>query len=69
MPTQRYRLSDFARTRPLVRDTQLFWNDQERTVRVQLDQNKARVLVFVPAPYAAWFRVRPLAVALSPQPR
>lgn len=68
MPTQRSRVSDFARTSPLVRDTQLFWNEQERTVRVQLDENKARVLVWVPALCSAWFRVHPMATALSPQP-
>ena len=68
MPTQRSRVSDFARTSPLVRDTQLGWSEQVRTVRVQLDQDKARVLVFIPALYAAWFRVRPMATALSPQP-
>jgi multidrug efflux pump len=33
-----------VRQSPLVRDTQLDWNEQVRTVRVDLDQAKARLL-------------------------
>lgn len=68
MPTQRSRLSDFARTSLLVRDTQLGSCERVGTVRVQFDENRARVLVWVPALCSAWFRVRPMATAVSPQP-
>lgn len=39
-----YRVRDTVRQSPLVRDTQLDWNEQVRTVRVELDQDKARLL-------------------------
>lgn len=39
-----YRVRDTVRLSPLVRDTQLDWNEQVRSVRVHLDQDKARLL-------------------------
>lgn len=39
-----YRVRDTVRESPLVRDTQLDWNEQVRAVRVRLDQDKARLL-------------------------
>jgi multidrug efflux pump len=39
-----YRVKDAVRRSPLVRDTQLDWNEQVRSVRVQVDQDKARLL-------------------------
>lgn len=39
-----YRVRDTVRTSPLVRDTQLDWNEQVRAVQVQLDPGKARLL-------------------------
>ncbi len=39
-----YRVRDAVRQSPLVRDTQLDWNEQVRSVRVQVDQDKARQL-------------------------
>jgi len=39
-----YRVRDVVRQSPLVRDTQLDWNEQVRSVQVQLDQDKARQL-------------------------
>jgi multidrug efflux pump subunit AcrB len=39
-----YRVRDTVRLSPLVRDTQLDWNEQVRSLRVQLDQDKARLL-------------------------
>jgi len=48
-----YRVRDIVRTSPLVRDTQLDWNEQVRTVRVQLDQDKARLLGVTSADVAA----------------
>ncbi len=39
-----YRVRDTVRASPLVRDTQLDWNEQVRAVRVDLDQDKARLL-------------------------
>jgi multidrug efflux pump subunit AcrB len=39
-----YRVRDAVRQSPLVRDTQLDWNEQVRTVQVQVDQDKARLL-------------------------
>ncbi len=39
-----YRVRDTVRASPLVRDTQLDWNEQVRTIRIELDQNKARLL-------------------------
>ena len=39
-----YRVRDTVRQSPLVRDTQLDWNEQVRSVRVQVDQDKARLL-------------------------
>jgi len=48
-----YRVRDTVRASPLVRDTQLDWNEQVRAVRVQLDQDKARVLGVTSADVAA----------------
>jgi len=39
-----YRVRDTVRESPLVRDTQLDWNEQVRAIRVHLDQYKARLL-------------------------
>lgn len=39
-----YKVRDIVRQSPLVRDTQLDWNEQVRSVRVQVDQDKARQL-------------------------
>ncbi len=39
-----YRVRDIVRQSPLVRDTQLDWNEQVRTMRVEVDQDKARLL-------------------------
>jgi multidrug efflux pump subunit AcrB len=39
-----YRVRDAVRQSPLVRDTQLDWNEQVRSVKVQVDQDKARQL-------------------------
>ncbi|NDY92456.1 efflux RND transporter permease subunit [Ideonella livida] len=39
-----YRVRDTVRQSPLVRDTQLDWNEQVRSVKVHLDQDKARQL-------------------------
>lgn len=39
-----YRVRDTVRQSPLVRDTQLDWNEQVRALRVDLDQDKARLL-------------------------
>ena len=39
-----YRVRDAVRASPLVRDTQLEWNEQVRTLRVKVDQDKARLL-------------------------
>jgi multidrug efflux pump len=39
-----YRVRDVVRRSPLVRDTQLDWNEQVRSVKVQVDQDKARQL-------------------------
>ena len=39
-----YQVRDAVRKSPLVRDTQLEWNEQVRSVRVELDQDKARLL-------------------------
>ena len=39
-----YRVRDAVRQSALVRDTQLDWNEQVRTVQVQVDQDKARLL-------------------------
>ena len=39
-----YRVRDTVRQSPLVRDTQLDWNEQVRTVKVHVDQDKARLL-------------------------
>jgi multidrug efflux pump subunit AcrB len=39
-----YRVRDVVRQSPLVRDTQLDWNEQVRSVNVQVDQDKARQL-------------------------
>jgi multidrug efflux pump subunit AcrB len=39
-----YRVRAVVRQSPLVRDTQLDWNEQVRSVKVQVDQDKARQL-------------------------
>jgi multidrug efflux pump subunit AcrB len=39
-----YKVRDVVRQSPLVRDTQLDWNEQVRSVNVQVDQDKARQL-------------------------
>jgi multidrug efflux pump len=39
-----YKVRDVVRQSKLVRDTQLDWNEQVRSVKVQLDQDKARQL-------------------------
>ncbi|HEX6705234.1 MAG TPA: efflux RND transporter permease subunit [Albitalea sp.] len=39
-----YRVRDTVRQSALVRDTQLDWNEQVRSVRVNVDQDKARLL-------------------------
>lgn len=39
-----YQVRDTVRGSPLVRDTQLDWNEQVRAMNVQLDQDKARLL-------------------------
>lgn len=38
-----YRVRDIVRASPLVRDTHLEWDEQVRTVRVEVDQDKARL--------------------------
>jgi len=48
-----YRVRDTVRASPLVRDTQLDWNEQVRAVRVQIDQDKARVQGVTSADLAA----------------
>jgi len=39
-----YRVRDTVRQSPLVRDTQLDWNEQVRSVQIHVDQDKARLL-------------------------
>lgn len=39
-----YQVRDIVRKSPLVRDTQLDWNERVRTLQVQVDQDKARLL-------------------------
>jgi multidrug efflux pump subunit AcrB len=39
-----YRVRDIMRQSPLVRDTQLNWNERVRTLRIRVDQDKARLL-------------------------
>jgi len=39
-----YRVRDTVRASPLVRDTQLDWNEQVRTISIELDQSRARLL-------------------------
>jgi multidrug efflux pump len=39
-----YRVRDVVRQSPLVRDTQLDWNEQVRSMQVHVDQDKARLL-------------------------
>ena len=39
-----YRVRDIVQASALVRDTQLNWNDRVRTLRIQVDQDKARLL-------------------------
>ena len=48
-----YRVRDTVRSSPLVRDTQLDWDEQVRTLRVALDQDKARWLGITSADVAA----------------
>ena len=47
-----YRVRYIVRESPLVRDTQLDWNEKVRTVLVQLDQSKARTLGVTDRRYA-----------------
>ncbi len=47
------RVRDRVRQSPLVRDTQLDWNEQVRTMRVRLDQDQARLLGITSADVAA----------------
>jgi multidrug efflux pump subunit AcrB len=39
-----YKVRDAVRQSPLVRDTQLDWNEQVRSMKVHVDQDKARLL-------------------------
>lgn len=39
-----YQVRDIVRKSPLVKDTQLDWNEQVRSLKVQVDQDKARLL-------------------------
>ncbi len=39
-----YQVRDIVRQSPLVRDTQLDWNEKVRSIRVKVDQDKARLL-------------------------
>jgi len=39
-----YKMRDAVRQSPLVRDTQLDWNEQVRSMKVHVDQDKARLL-------------------------
>lgn len=39
-----YQVRDIVRKSPLVRDTQLDWNEQVRSLNVRVDQDKARLL-------------------------
>ena len=39
-----YRVRDVVRQSPLVRDTQFDWNEQVRSIKVEVDQDKARLL-------------------------
>jgi multidrug efflux pump subunit AcrB len=48
-----YRVRDTVRGSPLVRDTQLDWDEQVRVMRVALDQDKARLLGITSADVAA----------------
>lgn len=48
-----YRVRDLVRQSLLVRDTQLDWNEQVRTMRVRLDQDQARLLGITRADVAA----------------
>jgi multidrug efflux pump subunit AcrB len=48
-----YRVRDTVRGSPLVRDTQLDWDEQVRALRVALDQDKARLLGITSADVAA----------------
>jgi multidrug efflux pump subunit AcrB len=48
-----YRVRDTVRLSPLVRDTQLDWNEQVRSMQVQLHQDKARLLGLTSADVAA----------------
>jgi multidrug efflux pump len=48
-----YQVRDAVRQSPLVRDTQLEWNEQVRSMRVEIDQNKARLLGITSADVSA----------------
>ena len=48
-----YQVRDAVRQSPLVRDTQLEWNEQVRSVRVELNQDKARLLGITSADVSA----------------
>jgi multidrug efflux pump len=52
-----YRVRDVMRQSPLLRDTQLDWNEQVRTVRVDLDEAKARLLGITKADVSAMTRL------------
>jgi multidrug efflux pump len=48
-----YQVRDAVRQSPLVRDTQLEWNEQVRSMRVELDQDKVRLLGITSADVSA----------------
>jgi multidrug efflux pump subunit AcrB len=48
-----YRVRDIVRQSPLVRDTQLNWNERVRMLRIKVDQDKARLLGLSSADVAA----------------
>ena len=52
-----YRVRDTVRLSPLVRDTQLDWNEQVRSMLVQLDQDKARLLGITSADVGAMTQI------------
>jgi multidrug efflux pump len=52
-----YRVRDTVRRSPLVRDTQLDWNEQVRAIDVRLDQDKARLLGITSAEVGAMMQM------------
>jgi multidrug efflux pump subunit AcrB len=52
-----YRVRDTVRRSPLVRDTQLDWNEQVRAIDVQVDQDKARLLGITSADIGAMTQI------------